>query len=189
MIRRWQAPFPLFVAGALLYAAVVAILIRATRANDTLTLLELSAPLFGVPFLVSGRRPGWRFAIYFLLLVPAFHYAAVAAAIASVNRDSSGFLPGVLGGVTGAVLSFAALRVVGPAAYRRPGTMAAAIVVLGLLGGLGVRQMDVFSGTDLDPYGLLLTLYLPWQIAFGFFLSRLLPAPEDNGLAATPAPA
>jgi hypothetical protein len=189
MITRWRAPFALFLAGALLYAAVVAICIRRAGGDDALTLLELSAPLFGLPFLLASRRVRWRLAIYFLLLVPAFHYAAVTAAIESTNWRSSGLLPGLIGGITGAVLSFATLPALRLATFRRAGIMAVGVVTLALLGGVGVWKMDYFSGTDLDPYGLLLTLYLPWQIAFGFFLSRLLPAPGDNHLAAAPAPA
>jgi hypothetical protein len=189
MIGKWRAPFPLFLAGALLYAAVVAVCIRTAGGDGALTYLELSVPLFGVPFLVSNLRKGWRLAVYFLLLVPVFHYAAVAAAIESTNWQSSGFPPGVIGGITGAVLSFAALSALRLVTLRQVGIMAVGVVVLTLLGGIGVGKMDYFSGTDLDPYGLLLTLYLPWQIVFGFFLSRLLAAPEENGLAAAPAPA
>jgi hypothetical protein len=186
---RWRSPFPLFVAGAMLFAAVVAISIGRAGGDGALTLLEVCAPLFGIPFLVASRRGRWRLAVYFLLLVPLFHYAAVAAAIESVNWQSSGFLPGMLGGIVGAALSFATLPLLRLATFRRVGILAAGIVLLALLGGFGVWKMDYFSGTDLDPYGLLLTLYLPWQIAFGFFLSRLLAEPVENGLAAAPAPA
>ncbi|MEA2998604.1 MAG: hypothetical protein QOH04_1545 [Sphingomonadales bacterium] len=189
MISRWRTPFPLFVAGALLYAAVVAIFIRRAGGGGALTLLELSVPLFGLPFLLSSRRTRWRLAVYFLLLVPAFHYLAVLAAIESVNWRSSGFLPGMIGGLTGAALSFAALPVLRLARFRRAGIMLVGVALLGLLGGLGVWQMDYFAGTILKDYGLVLTLYLPWQTAFGFFLSRLLPAAEENGLAAGSAPA
>jgi hypothetical protein len=189
MTGRGRSPFALFVAGALLYAAVAAIVIGGGGGGDNLTVLELSVPLFGVPFLVSRRLGGWRLALYFLLLVPAFHYAAVFAAIESVDLQSSGFLPGVIGGVIGSALSFAALLVLRLATFQRTAMMGIGIVVLGLLGGLGVWKMDLFSGTALHRYGLLLTLYVPWQIAFGFFLSRLLPAPTENGLAAAPAPA
>src|SRR3954471_1607765 len=188
MIGGWRANFPLFLAGALLYAAVVAVCIRSVGDHDVLTLLELAIPLFGLPLLtVRGRS--WRLAFYLLLLVPAFHYLAVLAAIKSVDWRGSGFPPGAIGGSIGAALSFAVLPMLGLATFRRAGIMALGIVVLALLGGFGVSQMDVFSGTELAPYGLLLTLYLPWQIAFGFFLSRLLPEPEEIGLAAAPAPA
>jgi hypothetical protein len=188
MITRWRAPFALFLAGALLYAAVVAICIRWAGGDGALTLLEVSVPLFGLPFVLATRQGRWRVALYFLLLVPAFHYAAVAAAIDSTNWRSSGLLPGLVGGITGAMLSFVALPALGLATFRRAGIMAFGIVILALLGGVGVWKMDYFSGTDLDPYGLLLTLYLPWQIAFGFFLSRLLSAPGEKHLAAAAAP-
>jgi hypothetical protein len=187
MTGGWRATFPLFLAGAFLYAAVVSAFMRSVG-NDVLNLLELATPLFGLPMLAAGRR-SWRLAFYLLLLVPAFHYLAVLAAIKSVDWRGSGFLPGAIGGSIGAVLSFAVLPMLGLARFRRAGIMALGIVVLALLGGIGVSKMNAFSGTALDSYGLLLTLYLPWQIAFGFFLSRLLAAPEEIGLAAEPAPA
>jgi hypothetical protein len=188
MVGGWRKTFPLFLAGALLYAAVVAACIRWIDDDDLLTLLELAVPLFGLPLLATRRR-SWRLALCLVLLVPAFHFLAVMAAIRSVDWRGSGFLPGAIGGTIGAFLSFLILPMLGLARFRQAGTMALGVVVLALLGGFGVSRMDAFSGTGLDPYGLLLTLYLPWQIAFGFFLSRLLAAPEEIGLAAAPAPA
>jgi hypothetical protein len=188
MIGGWRATFPLFAAGALLYAAVVAFCIVRVGDDDLFTLLKMAIPLFGLPLLATRRR-SWRLALYFLLLVPACHYLAMLAAIKSMDWRGSGFLPGVIGGSIGAALSFAVLPALALATFRRVGMMALGVIVLALLGGLGVWKMDAFSGTDLDPYGVLLTLYLPWQIVFGFFLSRLLAAPGEIGLAAAPAAA
>jgi hypothetical protein len=188
MIGGWRATFPLFTAGALLYAAVVAVCIERVGDDHVFTLLRMAIPLFGLPVLASRSR-SWRLAFYLLLLVPACHYLAMLAAIKSMDWRGSGFLPGVIGGSIGAALSFAVLPMLALASFRRVGIMAVGVVLLTLLGGLGVWKMDYFSGTALDSYGLLLTLYLPWQIVFGFFLSRLLAVPQENGLAAAPAPA
>ncbi|MEA3039286.1 MAG: hypothetical protein QOE79_1799 [Sphingomonadales bacterium] len=188
MTGGWRATFPLFLLGAFLYVAVVAACIRAIGGDDVLALLELAIPLFGLPLLATRRR-SWRLALYLLLLMPAFHYLAVVGAIESTNWRSSGIFPGAIGGSIGAALSLAVLPMLALTTFRQAGMMALGIVVLALLGGFGVAQMDVFSGTALERYSLLLTLYLPWQIAFGFFLSRLLAAPREIGLAAAPAPA
>jgi hypothetical protein len=184
-----RRPFLLFVAGALLYFAAAAIAGRLVKADDPLATLEWLMPAFGLPYLLLGRRRGWRTALYFLLLVPAIHYAAVFAAIESTNGRGSGWLPGATGGLVGSFLSFAALLALGLARPRSAPLMGFGIVLLTLLGAIGVSKMDAFAGTALDDEGLLLVLYLPWQIVFGFLLSRLLRAPADIGLVAEPAPA
>jgi len=189
MITSWRRPFPLFVLGALLYVAAVVLCLTQAGADSVLSVLELLVPLFGLPYLLLGGRFAWAWALYLLLLVPAFHALAVAAAIRSTNWSGSGFQPGLVGGLVGALLSFAALFAL---RLARPGSgliMANGTGVLALLGGFGVWKMDMLAGTPLDDYGLLLVLYLPWQIVFGFFLSRVMRAPVEIGLAAEPAPA
>src|SRR4051812_27525752 len=144
MIGGRRANFPLFLAGALLYAAVVAVCIRSVGDHDVLTLLELAIPLFGLPLLtVRGRS--WRLAFYLLLLVPAFHYLAVLAAIKSVDWRGSGFPPGAIGGSIGAVLSFAGLPLLALATFPRGRAMGLGIVVFALLGGFGGSQKGGFS--------------------------------------------
>jgi hypothetical protein len=189
MIDHARRPFPLFVAGALLYAAVVAVCRPFAAGGDMLGLLELLVPLFGLPYLLLGGRAGWPSALYFLLLVPGFHYLAVLAAIQSTDWRGSGFVPGLIGGLVGSLLSFGALLALRLAKPGAAAAMGLGVGILTLLGGLGVWKMDFFAGTALDDYGLLLVLYLPWQIAFGFFLSRLLRRPAETGLVAEPAPA
>lgn len=189
MITGWRRPFPLFVLGALLYAATVVLCLTQAGADSVLSVLELLVPLFGLPYLLLGGRFGWTSALYLLLLVPAFHVLAVAAAIRSTNWSGSGLQPGLVGGLAGALLSFAALFALRLARPRSLLLMAVGTGVLTLLGGFGIWKMDILAGTPLDDYGLLLVLYLPWQIAFGFFLSRVMRAPVEIGLAAEPAPA
>ena len=169
-----RSPFLLFTAGALLFAAAVALCLAAgVRGNH---LLELLTPLFGLPYLLVHRRGGWTLAAYLLVLLPAFHFLAIQAAVKTSSwTESNLFVDGLVGGLVGSILSFAALRLLG---LLRPGaaigTIAAGIVVLALLGGLGVWQMNFLEGTAASDYGILLSLYLPWQIAFGYFLARLL---------------
>ena len=175
--------FILFVGGALLYAAAAALCV-AGRIEGGGHLLELLTPLFGLPYLLARRRGGWALAAYFILLLPAFHFAAIQVAIKTQSwPEGSLFLAGMAGGLVGAILSFAALRVL---RLNRPGpalgTILAAIVILVFLGGVGVWQMNFLKDPALRDYGLLLSLYLPWQIAFGFFLAKLLgpvPAPGE----------
>jgi hypothetical protein len=193
MSVRLREPMPLLAAGALLYVAAAAACVTIVP-GDGLTPVELLIPLFGLPFLLLGRCPRWRTALYLLLLVPAFHFAGVTAAMSSLDgMGRNGILPpGAVGGLTGATLSFLALVILRLASWRAAGTMAAGIVVLTLLGYVGVEKMDFLQETRWSGYGLLLVLYLPWQIAFGFFLSRLLrvPAPDatDDAAAACPNP-
>lgn len=177
-------PFLLFAAGALLFAAAAALCIAADiRGNH---LLEILTPLFGLPYWLVHRRGGWTLAAYLLLLLPAFHFLAIQAAVKTSNwPESNLFVDGIAGGLVGSIPSFAALRLLG---LLRPGasigTIAAGIALLALLGGLGVWKMNFLEGTAASDYGILLSLYLPWQIAFGYFLARLLRPvrPAEPGL-------
>ncbi|HMC91424.1 MAG TPA: hypothetical protein VKI45_03090 [Allosphingosinicella sp.] len=189
MTVRLRAPMPLFTAGALLYAAAAAVWMTMVP-DGALNAVELLIPLFGVPFLLLGRCPRWRTALYLLLLVPTFHFAAVTAAMHSLDgMGRNGLLPpGAVGGLTGATLSFLALVILRLASWRSAGTMAVGIAVLTLLGYVGIDKMDFLQGTRWSGYDVLLALYLPWQIAFGFFLSRLLRVPPKVEPAACPNP-
>jgi len=188
MSIRLRDPMPLFAAGALLYVAAAAVCVTVVK-GDALTVMELLVPLFGLPFVLLGRGPRWRTALYLLLLVPAFHYLAVLAAVSSLDGMGRTRIlpPGAIGGLLGATLSFLALAALRLSRRRVLVTMIAGIVVLGLLGHFGVQEMDFLSGTRLSGYDLLLSLYLPWQIAFGFFLSRLLRVPEQADPADAPS--
>jgi hypothetical protein len=180
MNARTRSPFALFAAGAVLFAVGFAVWLNLGR-DDLITCLVLLTPLFGLPYLVLGARARWRTAVYFLLLLPAFHWAAVFATMyCAGGHNASGYVAGGAGGVTGALLSFlavAALRLVRP---RPLATMGAGLVVLALLGAIGIQQMDFLSDTGWSQYGLILSLYLPWQLAFAFLLARLLRPPEQS---------
>ncbi|HEY0312868.1 MAG TPA: hypothetical protein VGC56_10280 [Allosphingosinicella sp.] len=177
---RLREPMLLFVAGALLYVAGAKVWVTIVG-EDGLTGFDLLIPLFGLPFLLLGRCPRWRTALYLLLLVPAFHYLAVLAAIYSLDGlGRSGILPpGAVGGVIGATLSFLGLAALRLARRRTAVTMVAGVVVLTFLGYVGVAEMDFLEGTPLSDFGVLLSLYLPWQLTFGFFLSRVLRVPPE----------
>jgi hypothetical protein len=177
---RRRRPFLPFVAGALLYAAAAASCIAAGVQGPHV--LEWLTPLFGLPFLVLSRRAGWPLAAYLLLLVPAFHFLAIQAALHTTRwPEGSLFLAGLAGGLVGSTLSFGALVALrlhrpGPVA----GTIAAGVSILALLGGLGLWRMEFLKGTAASDYGFLLSLYVPWQVAFGWFLAALLrPAGTD----------
>jgi hypothetical protein len=173
-----REPFPLFAGGTLLYVAALAVCL-AMNPGDILAPAEMLIPLFGLPFLLLGGRAGWRIALYVLLLLPAFHWAAVSITLHSIDwRHSGDWLPGVLGGVTGGLLSFLALAAFRLAGPRPLAMMATGILVLAMIGGFGIRYMDFLSETRWSAYGLLLSLYLPWQLAFAFFLARLLRVPN-----------
>jgi hypothetical protein len=175
-----RRPFPLFAAGAVLFALALAAWVNLGR-DDLMLWLALLTPLFGLPYLVLGARARWRTALYVLLLLPAFHFAAIWGAMYSVgSHNASGYVAGAAGGVIGALLSFlalAALRLVRP---RPLAAMAAGLVVLALLGAVGIQQMDFLSDTGWSQYGLILSLSLPWQLAFAFLLARLLRPAEQS---------
>jgi len=172
MVETLRAPFPLLAAGALLFAVALAAFVMVAH-EDMLGAAMLLIPLFGLPFLLLARRSGWKTALYFLLLVPAFHWAAVSIAMYSFDwHDGNLYVPGAAGGATGALLSFLALAALRLARPRPVATMAAGFVVLTILGVLGLHWMDA-----IDDAGVILSLYFPWQIAFAFFLARLLRDP------------
>lgn len=175
-----REPFPLLAGGTFLYVGALAGCL-AMKAGDILVPAELLIPLFGLPFLVLGGRAGWRIALYVLLLLPAFHWAAVCTTIYSFDwQHSAGWPPGFVGGVTGALPSFLALAALRLAKPRPMALMAGGTLVLALVGGFGFAYMDFLSDTGWSQYGLLLSLYVPWQLAFAFLLARLLRPPEQT---------
>jgi hypothetical protein len=180
--------FALLSLGAPLFIA--ALYLSAPVDQGPLPLLGSTA-LFGLPYLLRElrRQTNWLLVAYFLLFVPIVHYAATLAAI-EVFRATGfvaapfgvrlGSLPlsGLAGGFVGAGLSFLPLA---SARLRAPGSrptllMPLGLVLLSLLGAAGV----VLAFADGWVLGFL-WLYPPWQIAFSFFLSRLLrPSPARS---------
>jgi hypothetical protein len=168
--RAWM----LFATGAGLFAAACAAL-AGEDAIPGMVAVYLT-PLFGLPYLaVAGRRRGaWPLFLYFLILLPAFHYLAFMAAVKALGSilDGSPFVAGLAGGFVGSALS---LLVLAPLSRRgrRGAKLLSGVILLTLIGGAGawlITPMARWAGE----YSGVLTLYLPWQVAFGFFLSRLL---------------
>jgi peptidoglycan/LPS O-acetylase OafA/YrhL len=107
--------------------------------------------------------------------------------VASIQNGGDWFFAGCVGGFCGSVLSLIALWLPGlhgPDDRRRRLFVVTAVVSLTLLGGLAFIVSD---RTQFDEMAW--TLYLPWQIVFAFFLSRLLPASPPRRAEAPPAAA
>jgi hypothetical protein len=143
-------------------------------------------PLFGLPLLVFGPKD--RLAVRALVLlagITAVHYFAVYLANESVAIPFSGhpgfidspWAPGAIGGLVGATGSFALLALSG---MLRPGgyaTLGIAILALTVIGAVSVRY-SVFGPHSGGDNGIvpLLWIYSPWQLAFAYFLAKLLKA-------------
>jgi hypothetical protein len=145
--------------------------------------------LFGLPWLAREfrRRVNLPLVLYFLLWVPIAHYVAVVAAGAAygdiMHPRAATWAAGLAGGLAGGALSllpFLWPRLRAPEAS--PLLIGVGAIVLALIGGIGLYDVD-------GPAGLF-ALYVPWQIGFAYFLSRLLrPSPprlrsgEVDGIA------
>lgn len=128
--------------------------------------------------------------IYLLLAMTAVHWWAMWAAIEVATANDYGRFGGVFGGLAGgavgAVGSWAALMLLGSGfrSAKAFSIMLAATVGLALIGAYGVGIGSFanllaliggreFASPDLDPPSLIVTLYLPWQIAYGAALASL----------------
>lgn len=149
--------------------------------------------LFALPLglvLASGQRLRAKGVLYFIAVMTLVHWwamwAAIEVATSSDQGDRGGLLGGLAGGALGAAGSWIMLMLLGPAfrTGKALATMLAATIVLALIGGYGVGVGSLanllsliggraFQGPDLDPPGLIVTLYLPWQIAYGAALASL----------------
>ena len=174
--------FALFVLGALLFAAAIVSPFAGTlEPNDR---IMLCTAFFGLPYLLweFARKINWWVVLYLAVLVPLYYFAAwLAGANAWGENGSNGLLvAGLAGGLVGGALSLFTLRLRG---LRRDGAqttlLVAGVGVLTVLGGLGTAMAD--AG---DPYSPILWLYLPWQVALGFFISRLMRISPRRGAAA-----
>ncbi len=189
---RQTAAFRLLGAGAALFAIALAIL--AWRGEPVVTTAYMLTPLFGLPFLAAAaRRPGaWRACLYFLILLPAFHYLATVAAIKATGSelDLGLFVAGLAGGAVGSALSLLPFLQISRHPRRRL-LVLAGIALLALLGGAGLWAGEGLSRQLGGQYALIALLFLPWQILFAWLLSRLLaPArPPAAACGAAPGPA
>jgi hypothetical protein len=176
----------LLAAGAALFAIALSIL--AWRGFDASLTAFMLTPLFGLPYLaVAARRwSAWREHLYFLILLPVFHYLATVAAIEAIapGLDRSIFVAGLAGGAVGSGLSLLPFVVVSRHP-RRGALVLAGIVLLTLVGGAGLWADEWVSRYVAGQYAVVLLLFLPWQILFALFLSLLLDAsrPPPPGYA------
>ena len=197
--------------GALIYALLLLVAIRAQPNDLILPFLGPSfylTPVFGLPFVLrTVHRPGrLRRLVYFLLLLPPVHMAAIYLAY---YHGLSSFRPldaadtalrtavsGAWGGATGAVFAFTLLYLMRLTARRRAelATMGLAVIALSALGGAGVGAALLYAGDGLtsaihDPERLIVgyeLIHLPWQILFALALAWLMRPPHAPKRAATP---
>ena len=154
--------------------------------------VQLTA-LFALPLalvLASGGRLKAMGVIWLIGAMTFVHWWAMWAAIevATSNDQGSkgGLLGGLSGGAVGAVGSWIMLMLLGPAfrTGKAVSMMLIATIVLALIGayGIGVGSLAnllsltggrAFPAPELDPSTLTVTLYLPWQIAYGAALASL----------------
>lgn len=183
--------FGLFCLGAALFLAAYAYL--ATRASHPgfPLLLEAMTALFGLPFVLRElwRRTNWFAVAYFLVVVPAFHRAAmeaVALVFGSFPRggaegEMAGLLtsfppPGafVAAGLAGGLVGGLSLFLLALPRLRSPAPKWWRIAFLGLAALTLIGGLVIGLGGD---YGLI-AIYPLWQIPFGWFLACLIrPSP------------
>lgn len=201
-IRFWLS-FKWLVAGALLYALLLLVMIKAAPDDVISPFIGPSfylTPLFGLPYVLrTVHRPGrMRRLIYFMLLLPAVHMAAIYIAffhfmttydpIDATRTFASTLASGAWGGVTGAVFGFTALYVVRLAPRRRAelAAMGFFTLLLGAVGAVGMGQAMLFAGPDhasaaRDAERLIIgfeSVHLSWQAAFAFALAWLMRPPH-----------
>ena len=173
--------FALFCLGAALFLA--GYLSMAGMQPPFPLFYEALTVLFGLPYVARElwRRTNWLAVGYFLLVVPAFHRAAMEAAAwafrnaPGVRGDSfpppgaeilTGLAGGLVGGLSLLLLALPALRSSAPGWWRLAGLGLAALT---LIGGLVIGFVGEFA---------LIAIYPIWQVSYGWFLSRLIrPSP------------
>ena len=174
-------PLPALALGALVYVIALTVMFRAGPQDMSLfgiTPLAYLTPFFGLAYVVT-RRLGVLDILYFLIALPLVHEVAIRLASRVpgwiAGRDSGAELllaAGAVGGAVGAMLSFALLAAIRESARSRTARRAAisGTVALAALGAIGVFVM--FSDWARD-FGYVL-LYLPWQLTFAYFLTRMI---------------
>jgi hypothetical protein len=177
--------FGLFCLGAALFLAAYLTAIG-SRPGFPL-LLETMTALFGLPYVVRElwRRTNWLAVAYFLLFVPAFHRAAMEAAVRACRlvegppalaiipsmpgpgaMVAAGLAGGMVGGLSLFLLALPRLRSPAPIWWR---IALLGFAVLTLIGGLVIGLNWEYS---------LIAIYPLWQIPFGWFLACLIrPSP------------
>lgn len=204
--------FKWLIAGALLYALLLLVAIKAKPEDVISPFLGPSfylTPFFGLPLVLrTVHRPGrLRRLIYFLVIVPAVNMAAIYLAFFHLMSSYDPIEPGstflrslvsgAWGGVTGAVLGFTGLYLVRLAPRRRAELVAMSFftLLLGAVGAAGVGQAVLFAGADLiaashDTERLIIgfeSVHLSWQAAFAFALAWLMRPPHARKVTPSPA--
>jgi hypothetical protein len=167
--------FALFVLGAVLYVVVLEADWFA-RNLDPANRMMLCSAFFGLPYLLweFTRKINWWVVLYLAVLISLYFSLADLASTAvgaQMNESNRAIPAGVAGGLVGGALSLFTLKLGGLA-----GT-----AVLAVLGGLGAALAEAGVGGELSAA---LCLYLPWQIALGWFISRMMRISPKRGEAA-----
>lgn len=184
-------------AGALLYALLLLVTMAGNPGEATWPVVGPSlylTPMFGVPYVITTlHRPGrTRRILFFLILLPLIHVAANYVAwsyavayfdLAVPGRDvPQNMIAGGLGGLTGAVLAFALLRLVRLTAPGRSSlvTMMFGTVLLTAAGAAGMaaglQWTDALVRKD-DPGRQIIwyeIVHFPWQLLFALLLATLM---------------
>lgn len=178
--------FALFVLGAVL--CVVAIETQAfarpvTGPNRAL----LCAAFFGLPYLLweFTRKINWWVVLYLAVLVPLVYYylayLAGSTVWAQMNESNAAVPAGVAGGLVGGALSLFTLKLGGLAGAATTRNALVGTAVLAVLGGVGAALAEAQVCGE---YSLSLCLFLPWQIALGWFIAAMMRISPKRGEAA-----
>lgn len=201
------------VAGALLYGLLLLVAIKAAPDELITPFLGPSVyltPVFGLPYVLRTiNRPGrMRRIVYFLLMLPPIHLAAVYIAfyqfssafdpINTTRTFASALMSGGWGGLVGAVFGFTGLYLARLMPRRRVElvTIGFFTAVLTVLGAVGMGQAVLFAGTDYataarDSEALIIgfeSVHLPWQAAFAVALAWLMRPRHAPKRAPNPSP-
>ncbi len=203
---RFIITFRWLLLGAALYALLLLVAIAANPSDAVLPFLGPEfylTPVFGLPLVIASfhRRGRLRRLIYFVLLLPIAHAAAIYLAWSyGLSRAyDTPFLvemgSGAIGGVTGAVLAFVFLHLsrLDPRPRAGLAAMTLATGTLGVIGALGMAfGLTVTGGLESfsrDPGSLMIWLecvHLPWQVAFSLVLAWLMRRRREPKAGAEP---
>jgi hypothetical protein len=176
-------------------------------------MVALGTILFGLPYALREllrRKTNWWLIAFLLLLIPIFHAVGTGVFFYVSNRIAEGatqladaaasadpasmtmqaepdatttprMFIGLAAGAAGAIGPLLALGLLPWLRARgaRPWLFVAALVALAWWGAMGVRLATVES-----TYDVAVTIFLPWQILFAFFLSHLIKASPPKDAAA-----
>ena len=176
--------FALFVLGALLFVVTFEADWFARQVTGENRAMLCSA-FFGLPYLFweFTRKINWLIVLYLVLLVSTYFYIAIVAG-GSVGEQLDGenaalAVGGAVGGLVGGALCLFTLKfgsLAGPGATTRNALAGSA--VLAVLAGVGAYLVGLGVGGALSAA---LCLFLPWQLALGWFISRMMRISPARG--------